>query len=571
MDRPPTRMLQTGSSWGALEYARAAADGDPLPDLTGTPFPAEESAECRQWRTLLAEGRLPAADPATPPPSYVSGAAWERRLRAAPRTWLTDYHLGALVHARGDLDAARDSYVRSLDLAPSAWARRGLAMLDAGLVDRAAEQMLAAHALAPDVWQLTIETLAALGAAGRHADGLALVETLPDVQRQLGRIQLLEASAAIGTGDLDRAGRILREGIEIADLREGDDTLTSLWEQAGGGRWTVTARSLERSPCMDRGVASCGLPVRRLGGQRGFGHGRVCVPQRALDGIRASIPPPATLVFGAMMSPAQRYQIAGTRRTAEPVLSRVVGVASCCRAGAPWMSAGSVTRPDQVALPATRPVAEPVVEDNPPLPGDRGAEVEVVVGHGDDLRHQLRGHRTEPDRLPRHPGCATEGVGMGAGRRDADVLATSAGSRRAELIGNAEPCLQRCDEFDVEVHALGVEVSALEEVENHVGFDLGQCPVVVTGFVESAGEVAHEGLGRRHLGNRQAGAADRRGAGAVRTELDLTLTLGFLSALLRTFRIELDHLRPEPPGDLLPGQIRCVRKNELLSRACQLR
>ena len=53
---------------------------------------------------------------------------------------------------------------------------------------------------------------------------------------QHGGDPAFEASAAIGTGDLDRAGRILREGIEIADLREGDDTLTSLWEQAFPGK-----------------------------------------------------------------------------------------------------------------------------------------------------------------------------------------------------------------------------------------------------------------------------------------------------------------------------------------------
>jgi Domain of unknown function (DUF5107) len=238
VDQPPVRIVQAGSGWGRLECARAAADAEAMPDLTGTPFPADDSAECHPWRALLTDGRLPAADPATPPPSYVHGASWQRRLRSAPPgDWLTAYHLGVLAHASGNLSAARESYLRSLGAAPSAWAERGLALVDAaeGRVDSAADRLLAAHALAPAVWQLTVETLTALTAAGRHVEAITLVEHLPAEQRRHSRIRLQEASAALGAGELDRARLILLDGIEIADLREGDETLTSLWEQAFPG------------------------------------------------------------------------------------------------------------------------------------------------------------------------------------------------------------------------------------------------------------------------------------------------------------------------------------------------
>ena len=249
MDRPPLRLLQSGSGWGALEQASATADGEPFPDVTGTPFPAVDSAECRPWQALLDTGVLPDAAPSEPPASYALGDGWERRLEAAPRTWSTAYHLAVLAHARGDVGVARALYVDSLDRVRTAWACRGLALLDSagdtggrdgeagganGAVggdsaDRA-RLLVEAHDLAPDCWQLTVEALAALADAGLHVDALALLDRLPAGQRTHGRVRVREALAAHAAGDLDRAHRVLSDGLEVADLREGEVSLTSLWE-----------------------------------------------------------------------------------------------------------------------------------------------------------------------------------------------------------------------------------------------------------------------------------------------------------------------------------------------------
>ena len=54
---------------------------------------------------------------------------------------------------------------------------------------------------------------------------------LPDdaAQRADGRIRYAEAAAALKVGDLDRCERLLDEGIEIADLKEGETSLDGLW------------------------------------------------------------------------------------------------------------------------------------------------------------------------------------------------------------------------------------------------------------------------------------------------------------------------------------------------------
>ncbi|HEY8454531.1 MAG TPA: DUF5107 domain-containing protein [Actinopolymorphaceae bacterium] len=233
IDAPPRRFLHTGSGWGALERLRAADDGEPLPDMPGTPFPVVDSAECRPWLDLLDSGELPASDPAVAPPSYVTGSAWERRLASATPNWLTAYHLATMAHARGDLPIARQHYETSLERTRSAWALRGLALLEAEAGDReaAADRLRDAHSLAPHVWQLTVETVTALRRADRAAEALAILDALPQPQRQHGRVRLSEAQTAVAAGDRDRAARLLADGIEVADIREGENALAELWKQ----------------------------------------------------------------------------------------------------------------------------------------------------------------------------------------------------------------------------------------------------------------------------------------------------------------------------------------------------
>ena len=42
-------------------------------------------------------------------------------------------------------------------------------------------------------------------------------------------MRFAEAEASLAIGDLDRCARLLEEGIEIADLKEGETSLDGLW------------------------------------------------------------------------------------------------------------------------------------------------------------------------------------------------------------------------------------------------------------------------------------------------------------------------------------------------------
>lgn len=63
-------------------------------------------------------------------------------------------------------------------------------------------------------------------------DRPALIDAVPAPVRAHGRIRLGEASAALATGDRERAAALLRAGIEVPDLREGEVSLDRLWTRA---------------------------------------------------------------------------------------------------------------------------------------------------------------------------------------------------------------------------------------------------------------------------------------------------------------------------------------------------
>jgi hypothetical protein len=233
--------LAGGSGWGALEVAAGA-----LAETPDLPF-GEPGEEQRPWSELLHTGRLPASDP---PAAPVTGPRWRALLEAHPADWHARYHLGLVRYADGDLAGAREAWEESLTLRRTPWTLRCLAESarlaagtpnetaseTAGAADllkaaqaRVADLLAEAHTLAPGLLELTVETLRALLDAGRPADALAVLDGLPAHQRVLGRLRLIEASAAVATGDLDRAGTVLESRIEVDNLREGEMSLGTVW------------------------------------------------------------------------------------------------------------------------------------------------------------------------------------------------------------------------------------------------------------------------------------------------------------------------------------------------------
>jgi Domain of unknown function (DUF5107) len=259
-DRPPGETLSVADGWGALERRRRALTGEPPPGPPGAPYAdATLTDEQRPFVTLLETGDLPELDPARPPMGYVVGPDWRRRLAASIESWASRLHLGVVAHAGGDLAAARDAYERSLRLSRTPWALRNVALLS-GPSERA-DLLVEAHRLAPDLWQLAIEAGVALLEAGRATAALALIDAAPASVRAHGRTRLLTARAALAADDVDRAAGLIDEGVEVADLREGEIALHELWRECEARR-LATARGASVDDAIRDEVNRLPVPTR---------------------------------------------------------------------------------------------------------------------------------------------------------------------------------------------------------------------------------------------------------------------------------------------------------------------
>jgi hypothetical protein len=231
-DTEPDEVLNTGSGWGALERIVREGDGDRSLNLTGTPF-AEESLGPQQaaWLQLLKTGRLPSPPVEQAPSTYHVSSRWVPLLEAADG-WLAMLHLGVIRAVAGDIVGATEAWTRSIAAEPTASAWRNLAVLARadGDLPSAVRRYHQALALRPDLAPLASELLDALLAAGDGTGTLAVIDTAPPEQRALGRFRLAEVRAALLTGDLDRAGRVLEQGTVVPpDVREGETALHEVW------------------------------------------------------------------------------------------------------------------------------------------------------------------------------------------------------------------------------------------------------------------------------------------------------------------------------------------------------
>ena len=104
-----------------------------------------------------------------------------------------------------------------------------MAIAAEGRLGEAAEHAVAAARLAPAEWRLAAEAISRLLDDDRPADATALIDCLPSGIREHSRLRLLEAWAAHGAGDAQRAAAILDAGLEVADLREGERSIDQLW------------------------------------------------------------------------------------------------------------------------------------------------------------------------------------------------------------------------------------------------------------------------------------------------------------------------------------------------------
>ncbi|MGW1045326.1 DUF5107 domain-containing protein [Streptomyces sp. NPDC002547] len=240
-DADPGETLAVGSGWGALELLRS---GGKLP---GTPFEETTLGEAQApWRELLLTGTLPEPRRVAPPGETLVAAHWRDMLETAPARPLTEYHLGVAQWHAGDRAQAVRSWERALELAPSLWPLlRCLAVADqeAGSRERSADRYAEAfddlcrerrddgESWTAATAALGREALETLLAVHRVAAARAVWNRLHPATRERGRFRLLGARLLLAEGDRAGARSVFDAGFEVADLREGAETIGELWAE----------------------------------------------------------------------------------------------------------------------------------------------------------------------------------------------------------------------------------------------------------------------------------------------------------------------------------------------------
>jgi hypothetical protein len=254
-DREPAMSLHQGTGWGALESLLRARSGEPPIASAATPFDEITlGAEQRPWITLLDSGQYP-----NPRADHLLGSVPPHPVLidalAAVDGWAATAMLGTAQATAGRWDEAAESWRASTTLVDNAYSRRnlGVAALRGGETERAVEHYRQALAISRKAGRsphlaLLLEALPVLIDAGEAAAALSAIDAVKGTRRRHGRVRFLEARAALAGGDIDRCCTILADpAFEVADLREGEDSLDVLWFDCQAAR-LAAERGVDVSP-----------------------------------------------------------------------------------------------------------------------------------------------------------------------------------------------------------------------------------------------------------------------------------------------------------------------------------
>lgn len=237
MPAKPGAMIHMGSGWGCLEQLRRSADGEK--ELSAWyHFPESTLNNCQlPWLGLLRSGSVDAPDVMSTPEGYLVDRGWLIRLEKAMeipenQNWFSWMHLGLMRYNGEDLPGAKAAFERSLDMAPSPWVLRNLAMIwgnEYNELDKALEYMEQSVRMKDDCHWLWIDMAVLCIKAERWQYWVDLWETVPETVRSVGRLKVYTAIALTRLGRLEEATQYLNHSLVVPDLKEAENLITEAW------------------------------------------------------------------------------------------------------------------------------------------------------------------------------------------------------------------------------------------------------------------------------------------------------------------------------------------------------
>jgi len=236
MAHTPGETISCGDGWAALENIRRERVNmkplEPHLDFGGIGEPQ------KQWLALLDTGVWGKHSPLDNVPSYMLSKDWTPSIRRAAESfdeysWYSHLQYGMTLLAMGETEHAKRELERSAELERNPWALYGLAQLYRlrAQNDRAAMLTLHAAELVPHDVSLAREAMRMLVACGKYSLAASFIEGLADDIRTVPRVRLYLAQAYVKLGRAGEAEAIIMAdgGLVVADIREGEISITDLW------------------------------------------------------------------------------------------------------------------------------------------------------------------------------------------------------------------------------------------------------------------------------------------------------------------------------------------------------
>lgn len=218
-----------GSGFGALQQKLTGKNVSDYLD-----FPESSlDAETEDWTTLLNTGDLPLHDVNEPVKSYVKGKIWIDKLNGAKDSWYKFYHLGIVYYAEEEVEKAYDSFLKSVELKPNAWALRNLSQIEKNEKNNleAAEKFIKqAVEVKNDYQPLWVNYAELMITAENHKAWVEAYNSLTDELKENGRLKMLYGLSLIRTGDAKKALEIITsDSFVLPDIKEGEFSISHMW------------------------------------------------------------------------------------------------------------------------------------------------------------------------------------------------------------------------------------------------------------------------------------------------------------------------------------------------------
>lgn len=236
-DQAPTRIIQYGTGWGAIEAKRRKLAGSPDFFMPGISYPADSmNDEQAPWNALLDTGALPPlSNPLDTPGSFVHTDEWlpllEQSIAQGHTSWNAFFHLGVLYWQANRPHDALNAWRKSLDLAPNPWANHAIAAYYSSyqMLQTALPYYEKAFQLLPSCRTFRIDYLHTLNSANLQQQALDQYNALDPAFQADGRIQIERIRALIRLGQYDEAETITLHTTPPDDMKEGESDLSNLW------------------------------------------------------------------------------------------------------------------------------------------------------------------------------------------------------------------------------------------------------------------------------------------------------------------------------------------------------